>query len=225
MKYVLLGIVRVASDRTLWPYVVKPVVYGAAAYGALLALGIVFLRPWIERWAAMATHPTVSVLASAGGWIVFALLWVFLSNLIFMTLNGVFAGFVWDKLSERIESEERGSVAKCPLSPVQTMLDMVARIALATMVGFLGWFASWILPMVGPLALVGALALIDFTGGVYLRRGMRLGAQLGSVWRLPGALGFAVGAGIVTLVPFANVLLFPGLVVGGTRLAARGLGR
>lgn len=116
-------------------------------------------------------------------------------------------------------------VARCPLTPAQTMLDLAARIALATLVGLAGLVASWVVPVVGPVAMMGALALLDFTCGVYLRRGKRLGSQLGSVWKLPGALGFAVGAGLVTLIPFANVLLFPGLVVGGTRLAARGLDR
>lgn len=225
MNYVLQGIARVASDRSLWPYVVKPIAYGGVAYLALLVLGIALVRPWVERWAALFADPMASGTVSVGGWLLFALVWMFLSGVIFMTLNGVFAGYVWDKLGERIEAEELGVVARCPLTPAQTMLDLAARIALATLVGLAGLVASWVVPVVGPVAMMGALALLDFTCGVYLRRGKRLGSQLGSVWKLPGALGFAVGAGLVTLIPFANVLLFPGLVVGGTRLAARGLDR
>lgn len=225
MNYVLQGIARVATDRTLWPYVVKPVAYGCATYLVLLIIGVAVVRPWVERWAAVFSDPMAAGAVSVGGWLMFALVWIFVSGVLFMTLNGIFAGFVWDKLSERIEAEELGMVAKCPLTAVQTSLDMVARVALATLVGFAGLLASWMFPLVGPLALVGGLALLDFTCGVYLRRGKRLGKQLVGVWKLPGALGFAIGAGLVTLIPFANVLLFPGLVVGGTRLAARGLGR
>lgn len=103
MNYVLQGIARVASDRSLWPYVVKPIAYGVVAYLALLVLGIALVRPWVERWAALFADPMASGTVSVGGWLLFALVWMILSGVIFMTLNGVFAGYVWDKLGERIE--------------------------------------------------------------------------------------------------------------------------
>lgn len=216
------GIALVLRTPRLWPLCVGPLLLALLAY-ALLGIGIGFLVvPRLADW--------LRVERGSGGWWVmefgFVILWLVLFSFVFTLLAGVFSGLIWDKLCRAVETILDGDSMTPPDAPLgwaAAMGDAIGRLLLN---GTLALLALGLSLFLGPIpgVLAAALAgLLDTTAPAYLRRGVTLSAQWRRLIGRPdrGTLGFALVAGMLSLLPLVGVLLMPGLVAGGTLLARR----
>lgn len=223
------GIALVLRTPRLWPLCVGPLLLALLAY-ALLGMGLGFLVvPPLADW--------LHVQRGSGSWWVmelgFVILWLVLFSFVFVLLAGIFSGLIWDRLSRAVEMVVDGTGAQAPLGSAPpadaplgwsaAMGDSFGRLLLNGSLGLLAFLLSFFLgPIPGVLA--AALAgLLDYTAPAYLRRGRTLPAQWRRLLGRPdgSVLGFALAAGLLSLVPLVGVLLMPGLVAGGTLLARR----
>jgi CysZ protein len=144
--------------------------------------------------------------------------------------TGVFLGFgvalllatpALEQLSRQVEARVRGA-------PVDSSRGLVWELAQSLRGGFYfllaapGVFLLGLIPVIGPFfsALWGGRAVaLQMTDPALTRRGLPLRER----WRwhrewLPESQGFGIAGVIALLVPFANLLLGPALVAGGTLL-------
>lgn len=214
----LRGILLVARTPRLWPLCAVPLAAAVLVYGLLGVLGAIFVAPHLRGYLS-------------GGWAVWAqaaalVVWIVLFPFLFVLLAGIFSGLIFDRLSRAVETMHAGAAGLAPdvrLGCGRAGGDSLARLLLNGMLGagalVLGLFLGPI-PGVFAAALVG---LLDFTSPAYLRRGVTLGPQARRLLgRLDGAtIGFALVAGLVSLLPLVGVFFLPGLVAGGTLLTLR----
>lgn len=212
------GLRLIATNRSLWPFCWRPLMWAFAVYVGAGVLAWVLLVPRLVDWIG-ARGVGVRVTGVLGS-ILLAVLWIFLFSYALLLLIGLFSSLLWDGLSEEVERLAGGAPEPVRLTFGARALDSLARLVLALVVGVLALGLSLFLgPIAGWLA-AGVLALLDCTAPAFLRRGRALPAQLGRVigWR---GLPFVCIAGLLSLIPVANVLLLPGMVAGGTLLTRR----
>lgn len=190
--------------------------WAAAAYVALSILGFWLFVPGIETW--LRALGVQRVFGASLGTTVFVIAWVFLSGALFVGLAGWFSSLLWDRLSLEIEKLEGVDASgKGPGCLVLTM-DTVARLAFSGAVVLMGFVLGFFTFGIASILLCGWIGLLDFTACACLRRGIMLTGQVGKCSGLPGATGFAIAVGILSMFPLVNVVLLPGLVAGGTLL-------
>lgn len=203
----------------LIPLAAVPAVLAVACVGGGLVAGT-YLGPSIE--AALTPGPgrvpeAVGVLLALTVWI--ATLTAFLAFGLGLAL--LLAAPVLDRLSRETERMQRGEAADASRGlrweVVQSLRSAVYFLAAAPFVFLLG-----LVPIVGPplSALWAARALsFQLTEPTLVRRGMDFAGRRAwhRHWR-PESLGFGLLALLALIVPCANFLLVPALVVGGTRL-------
>ncbi|HVO11480.1 MAG TPA: EI24 domain-containing protein [Vicinamibacteria bacterium] len=203
----------------LWPLAALPTVLAMLlmAAGAILA---VFLVPDAERAVAPAPGRAPS--------------WLELPISLLLTVatigGGVFLGLgialllsapLLDLLSRRVERRARGSVPE-PGRGVGWETAQALRGAVYFLIAAPGVFALGLIPVLGPFLSVlwGARAVaFQMTDPALSRRGLAFAEK--RRWHhewLPESEGFGLAGMIGMLVPFANLLLGPALVTGGTLL-------
>lgn len=217
MKFVLRGAAMVWGDRSMWRYVIVPMLWSALLYVAIVVGGYFLVVPLFERWL---TQLGAGDYARAAGSAIYAVLWLFLSGVVFLSVAGMMSSLFWDGLSRRIEEKAFGSAPEAKhrmaIVAADSMQRMVFSIFAAVFAVLLGWCFFGIVGVV----LAGWLGLYDYTACAFLRRGVTFSKQMGMAFRCKGWAGFALVAGLLTLLPFVNVLMLPSLVAGGTLLCA-----
>jgi CysZ protein len=203
----------------LMPLAALPAAIAAACVGGGLVAGT-YAGPAIE--AALAPAPgrvpeAVGVLLAISVWI--ATLTAFLALGLASAL--LLAAPVLDVLSRQTERLERGLAVDLSRGLrweiAQSLRSALYFLAAAPLVFLIG-----LVPVVGPPlgALWAARALsFQLTEPTLVRRGLAFGERRSwhRRWR-PESFGFGLIALLVLVVPCANFVLVPALVVGGTRL-------
>ena len=205
----------------------KPLVLALIAYVALGVGAWALLAPRASRWAAdLGVSGWVGGL---GATVLVAVAWVLLFSTLFVVLAGVLGGFFWDKLAAEVEALDggalmnQGSTGVVALGTGAVVADSVRRLVLAVVVAIAALIGAL---AVGPLAPIlgwvaaGFLGLLDYSAPAALRRGWTLREQMGRVVKR-SSLPFAMVVGVVSLLPFVNLLLWPASVAGGTLLVRR----
>ena len=221
------GIWLVARTPRLWPLCFGPLLAAVALYASLGITGAALFLRRLPGWLGLeSANGRDWWLAEILGGLAFVALWLVLFQFVFVVLGGTLSGLVWDKLSLAVERiATTGETSGAPLGCGAQAGDTLARLALN---GTLGVFAFALAFVLGPLpgiAVAAMIGLLDYTAPAFLRRGLTLGPQ----WaRLRHGFdrdtaAFALGAGLLLLVPLVGVLLLPGLVAGGTLLVLRRL--
>lgn len=128
---------------------------------------------------------------------------------------------VLDRLSRETEIMERGQTVDAARGLTWEVKESL-RVALYFLAAAPVVFLLGLVPFVGPI-LSGAWAAralsFQLTEPILLRRGMGFAGR--RAWHRgfrPESMGFGLIALLVLIVPCANLLLVPALVVGGTRL-------
>ncbi|MEQ1935188.1 MAG: EI24 domain-containing protein [Fimbriimonadaceae bacterium] len=152
----------------------------------------------------------------------FFIAWSFIAGPIFFGINGMLSSILWDKLSLKVEQRVFGNAPEAKTTLGRALADSLARLPLtigvsliSAILGFtpLAWLSAW------P---VGWLCLYDFTSCAYARRGLYYPAQKAASSRLPKAREFALGCGILSLIPLLNLICLPGCIAGATILVRKG---
>ncbi|MCW5940865.1 MAG: hypothetical protein KIS66_01450 [Fimbriimonadaceae bacterium] len=220
MRYLAFGLGRLFTDHRLWPFAVGPLIRAAGLYAVAFVVGLLVVAPLVST--LLAGWGVAQGWGLLIGGLAFGLIWVLASGMIFVTLCFFFSSLLWDRLSEETERSLGHTPARCPLSRGRQRLDLVARIVVGFTMGLFGTLFGWAFAGALAVAVAGTMALLDTTSSALSRRGLTLGPQFRRVCRLPGALGFATGVGLLSLVPFLNLLLLPAFVIGGTRMVLDG---
>jgi CysZ protein len=203
----------------LWPLAALPVVLAVVLVFFGLVLGV-FVGARVEaRFGPEPGHMPVFVELPAS-----LLLWTAsLGSGVFLGLGLalVLASPILDKLSRQVEAIVRGRVWDSGKG-----LGWEAGQALRGSLYFLaaapGVFLLGLVPIVGPFLSVawgGRAVAFQMTDPALSRRGLTFQAKRGwhGAWRLEST-GFGLAGMVALLVPFANLLLGPALVAGGTLL-------
>jgi CysZ protein len=203
----------------LWPLAALPVVLAVALVFFGLVLGV-FVGARVEaRFGPEPGRMPVFVELPAS-----LLLWTAsLGSGAFLGLGValVLSSPILDKLSRRVEALARGRVGDSGKG-----LGWEASQALRGSLYFLaaapGVFLLGLVPIVGPFLSVawgGRAVAFQMTDPALSRRGLTFQAKRGwhGAWRVE-SMGFGLAGMVGLLVPFANLLLGPALVAGGTLL-------
>jgi len=219
-------------DRSLWKYALLPMLLMAAVYisGVMLVLYLsARLAARLETWIA-ALPRWISWIAgfAAGGLVVIAfLLAVVVAVFTVSAVYGIVGSPFFDRLILQYEEKYHGEKLSEPgLKKTLIFMRDTAVYSLSTLLGMLFWMAAGLfVPAAGPLLLFVFLsvrlgAAFVMPSGFLRDMGLRQQKRLLSnhTMRL---LGFGSVAYLVQLIPAAPVLLFPGLVLGGSELLHR----
>jgi CysZ protein len=203
----------------LWPFAALP----AALALVLLLLGLVlgiFLGPHVE--ARFAPAP-----GSAPVWVelpVSLLLWTAtLGSAVFLGLGIALAlsSPILDQLSRQVEARIRGRAADAGKG-LRWEVGQALRGSLYFLAAAPGVFLLGLVPFVGPFLSVawgGRAVAFQMTDPALTRRGLGFSEKRRwhRTWRAEST-GFGLAGMVGLLVPFANLVLGPALVAGGTLL-------
>lgn len=213
------GFVFLVRRPRLWVTAILPTAAGIVLVAIGLALGFFFLNE-IEH--AVAPAP-----GRLPGWLSFVItlsLWtatLATGAVLGLALALLLAAPLLDRLSRRTEELVRG-VASDRSRGFGWELSQSFRSALWFIGAAPVVFVLGLVPLVGPLLQLGwgATALAyQQTDSALARRGLDFEERRAwhRAWRWE-SLGFGLAGLVALIVPFANLLLAPGLAVGGTRL-------
>jgi len=203
----------------LWPFAVLPVLLAVVLVSAGVVAGL-FLVPWVvERfapaplsvpvWVEMSINVLVVVVTIGSG--------AFLGLGLALALTSP----ALDVLSSQVEARARGHAGASSRGTGWEALQAL-RGSLYFLVAAPGVFVLGLIPIVGPFLSMGwggwAVAF-QMTDSALSRRGMSFAGKRRwhRTWRAE-SLGFGLAGMVGLLVPFANLVLAPALVTGGTLL-------
>jgi CysZ protein len=213
------GFAFVLRRPGLWPFAALPA--GLALVLILLGLVLgVFLGPHVE--ARFAPAP-----GSAPVWVelpVSLLLWTAtLGSAVFLGLGIalVLSSPILDQLSRQVEARTRGQAPDAGKG-LRWELGQALRGSLYFLAAAPGVFLLGLVPIVGPflsLAWGGRAVAFQMTDPALTRRGLGFSKKRRwhRSWRAEST-GFGLAGMVGLLVPFANLVLGPALVAGGTLL-------
>jgi CysZ protein len=213
------GFLFLARAPRLWVLAALPVAL-AVVLMFLGAVAGIFLIPRVETAfapPAMARPIAVDILTSLLLWTVIVGSGVFLG----LGLALFLAAPLLKQLSRQVEARVTGPAADAGRPIVREVMESL-RGALYVLVAAPGVFLLGLVPLIGPLlsAMWGAGAIaLQTTDPALARRGLGLAGR----WRwhrqwLAESQGFGLAGMVGLLVPFANLLLAPAMMVGGTLL-------
>ncbi len=240
LTYPFRGVSWLLKHRAVWPWAIVPLMVGGVALvtflsGAMFLVDDLYLR-LLPDWASSAVdvawwkdvgHGLTrffvglgAFLIAAGGGLLGALATI-------AVLGGPFNEF----LSEAVEKEATGQDIGEPLHWKQIMVD-VTRGAVGSLGRLTLWGAIYVplallslIPGVGIVFAAGALVYsafflaINFTDPVLDRKRLTLAEKVGySRSNIATHLGFGAGIFVLLMIPFAALVVTPGLVTGGTLL-------
>jgi CysZ protein len=234
------GVRWLGQHRAVWPWAIVPLMVGAVALvvfltGAMFLVDDVYLR-LLPDWAAAAEgvawwkatgHAVTRFFVGFGAFLIASLGGLAGALGTIAVLGGPFN----EKLSEAVENEATGQDVGEPLHWKQVMLD-VSRGALGALGRLALWLAVYVplavlslIPVVGVAFAAGTVVYsayflaINFTDPVLDRKRLTLPEKLRwSRQNLAAHLGFGAGIFVLLLIPFAALVVTPGLVTGGTLL-------
>lgn len=210
MDYAIRGILTVWSNKKLRAYVWRPLMWAVLVYVCIWGSGFFFVVPKIATWVAswIGGH----WLAFIGARLIAGILWGMIAGYLFVLVASIFSALLWDRLSLEVE-RSRLPAAEPLRIPIRDLLkDAFWRSLFAIVIGIAGFLSGG---FVG-LFLASWICLYDYTSPSMLRRRILFPEQFRTAFALKGALGFSLVSGVLSLVPILNLLMLPGLVVGGT---------
>lgn len=214
----------VFMDRRYWRYVAVPWLWSAAIFLAIVVVGYFALVPWlratVDSWLGSGSRwsgPAQALVSFA-----YIAIWFLIAGFVFLLITSVTSSFLWDDLSRRVEEQVTGQPGrKSTLTTSRIISDSVSRGVFAILVAILSLGCGWIIPFVVPIILAGWLGLLDYTSPAFLRHDQTVGQQWPKATKMKGWFGFQLASGVLSLLPFINVLMLPALVAGGTAMAVR----
>jgi CysZ protein len=221
VKEVFLGIALLLRTPRLWPLALAPLMGAFLFYVVLGVAGWFWLMPLLkEGFGEGAIFGTIAAL----------LAWLLLFPYLFLVFASAITSIAFEPLAREVERcVTNKTPSPIPLTTGQSLRDSGHRFLVNMTLGGMAFLIGLPLSPFEPLGLVpGVLAasligLLDYTSVGYLRRGRTLTAQ----WRHlrtrldVDVLGFALVAGLLSLMPFVGLFLMPGLIAGGTLLALK----
>jgi CysZ protein len=222
MKEVFAGIALLAKTPRLWPLALGPLIGAFILYALLGITGGFWLVPLLEeRLGEAAVFGKITAL----------LLWLLLFPYLFLVLASAFTGIAFEPLARAVEQHVTGTTPpQIPLTHLQSFQDSATRlfvnVTIGLTIGGVAFVAGLFFPPLSPVLSVLAasvIGLLDYTSVGYLRQGKTLRAQWKHLRSNLGAdvFGFALVAGLLSLVPLLGVLFMPSLIAGGTLLALK----
>ncbi len=219
MRHFADGLRLVLRDRTLWPFIWKPLLWTLVAFLFVVVAGWFILVPWVtslvQSWGFAGSVGIV------GGSALYIVLWFFVSGPVFLALAGLLSSLLWDRLGSEVEIREFGRSATEQISRLELVSDTIFRGLFSVFVAVCTLAFGWMCFGIFAVVLAAWLGLLDYSAGAFIRRGVIYPTQNISVWSCPGWFSFSLISGLITLIPFVNVMLVPVLVAGGTLLCAR----
>lgn len=214
MGYVMRGVAMITGHPRLWRYVWKPMIAGLFVFAAAVFLGWWLIVPHISGLISLLGLQ--GFWASAIGTAAYAIALVFLSGTLYLALAGLLSSLLWDRLSAEVERELGREPPRARLSMASLVWDILLRAAFSSVIAVLAFVLGWSCLGIVAFLLAGWLGLYDYTSCAFLRRGWTFPGQFFRAFSCNGWPGFALGSGILTLIPLVNVLMLPSLVAGGT---------
>ncbi len=215
------GFGLLASTPKAYPFALVPVVMAVVLTSGLSILSVLVVPALVERWVGDGGFwvGALQVLATVA--------FLILSTLVGLALAQPASGPALEALVRRIE-ERLGA----PARPETPFLTEVARSAGSAVIALSGGLtAFFILTLIGlipgaavvtvPLKFLCAVGFIGWDVCDYPLsvRGIPLRERLRIVWRNLGSIfGFALGLGLIALIPCGFLLLLPAGVAGATCL-------
>lgn len=209
---------------SLWPLCILPIILTVVLVAAGLLAGWRVGEP-LASWLIEERGPAAAVLGRLWTWGAVATT-MMAGMLLGLGLALLSAAPILEALSQRVESLWRGHVIREESSWSRELRDafrgaayFLARAPLIFLVG--------LMPLIGPpiAALWGAHSLaFQQTEGPLARRGLDFAER--RRWHRrhrAESLGFGLAGLVALLVPLANLVILPTLVVGGTLLACEGV--
>jgi uncharacterized protein involved in cysteine biosynthesis len=200
------------ARRRLWRFLLVPLVLNLAlAVGALWAASVY----WRQELSQNLTHSPVL------GWLFLGVTTTLGGIVLFVALQPVLGAIFNDRLSEKVEVLERGSVPKVPFfaSTGKAVVHGLLKLLLYVVALVAGLALTAVVGIGVPVGLgLGALFLA-YDGFDYplARRGLGFGAKWAYLARHPGlTIGYGIGTTVLYLVPFAFVVAPPCAAAGAT---------
>jgi CysZ protein len=240
LTYPFRGVSWLLKHRSVWPWAVVPLLVGGLSLvvflsGAMLFLDDLYVR-LLPEWAASGLdvawwkdigHGLTRFFVGLGSFLLCAAGGLLGALGSIAVLGGPFNEF----LSEAVEKEATGQDIGEPLHWKQVIVD-VSRGALGALGRLTLWLAIYVplamlslIPGVGVVFAAGTIVYsafflaINFTDPVLDRKRLRLAEKVGYARQhIATHLGFGAGIFVLLLIPFAALIVTPGLVTGGTLL-------
>jgi len=223
------GITAFYSDRHAWKYTIVPFVSMAVVYGLLIcgihyavAMATTTLNTWAEQWPSWISWSAAvagAVIAFFGVVIVILLLAVTVS-----AFYEIVGGIFFDPLVEYYETKNFGkNPAVLTLLQQGKFLLGTAAFGVFSFFLFIGLLLfSFFVPVIGQVIFVlgsGYIAGVSYMVCSAHNDGIDLSTLLDLAFRHKYAVaGFGVAAYLLLLIPFAALLIIPGVVLGGAEL-------
>lgn len=218
MGFIVEGAKLVLGDRRYWKHVTVPWLWSTLIFVFAIVVGYFLFVPWIQGHVSGSYSGFFRFLVS----VAYFVIWFFAAGFVFLTITSLTSSFLWEGLSQKIEEHVTGVAApRCTLPRGRLFSDAFSRFAFSCAAAVLSLFCGWVVPFVLPILLAGWICLLDYTSPAFLRYNRTIGEQWPVVTKMKGWLSFQIVAGLLTLLPFVNVLLLPVLVAGGTIMAVR----
>lgn len=240
LTYPFRGVAWLLKHRSVWPWAIVPLFVGGVALLTFLTGAMFFVDDLNARlvpdWAAAGLdlpwwkdlgHGLTRFFVGLVAFLIAAAAGLLGALATIAVLGGPFNEF----LSEAVEKEATGQEIGEPLHWKQIMVD-VSRGAAGALGRLTLWLAVYVplallslIPAVGVVFAAGAIVYsafflaINFSDPVLDRKRLTLREKVDySRTHLSTHLGFGAGIFLLLLIPFAALVVTPGLVTGGTLL-------
>lgn len=214
----------VFMDRRYWRYILIPWMWSILIFIGVVVIGYFLFVPSIQA----LINSRINVDAQFSGFlklivsVTYALIWFFLAGFVFLLITSITSSFLWDELSQRVEEQITGQPApKSSLPNSRIISDSISRGVFAILMAIFSVVCAWVIPFVGPVLVAGWVGVLDYSSPAFMRYNRTVGDQWPVATKMKGWFGFQIGAGLLSLLPFVNVLMLPALVAGGTSMAVR----
>lgn len=211
-------------DRRYWRYILIPWMWSTLIFFGVVLLGYIAVVPWLRGvvdsrlGSGSGLSGFVQTLVSLS----YFVLWIFLAGFVFLLITSITSSFLWDELSQKVEEQITGQPGRKSTLPTSRIVsDSISRGVFAILIAILSLFCGWVIPFVVPVILAGWLGVLDYSSSAFLRYDRTVGQQWPVATKMKGWFGFQVASGLLSLLPFVNVLMLPALVAGGTAMAVR----
>lgn len=206
------------STPRLWRFILQPLLVGAGAF-LVVAIGSYLLvvpavDGFVQRQFAAETGAVLHWVASLAMIIFLGLI----SGVLYLTLVSFFSSMLWEKLSLEVEAGISGERIEAKLATSTIVGDSISRGLTACVIALLSLCCGWVFFGIPAVVLAGWLGLHDYTAPAMMRRGILFGEQRRRLRYVRGKWSFLLASGLITLLPFVNVLMLPCLVAAGTLL-------
>ncbi len=201
----------------MWRYIIVPMMWSAAIYFAILIGGYFLIVPPLQRWMSQSLNDTF---AATIGNTLYVVLWILLSGTIFLSIAGVMSSLFWDGLSKKVEQKVYGTAPEHKHPTPDLIADSIQRMIFSIFIAGFTLCVGWCFFGIPGVLLASWLGLYDYTACAFLRRGFLFTSQAREAFRCKAWFSFALGSGLLTLIPILNIFMLPALVAGGTILCA-----